>query len=227
MLEAEKQFRKVIGYTDLPRLAVAIERRLHLPQPNPPRPRRPRSQSLCNDHTGTAVTEVPRRPGQPPLRRSQSAAACPQALGAAPSWHATRARAVPLPPSSGLARQGQAVRSTSACAVPDRGVGCARGAWVRSRRSGSSQLRLASVSVVPLAVASWGVVRLGERRSRACRWSRGRRPSRSDSEARDRRATLPQRHPSGVGGPLTQTQLRRACRLQRPCSPLIVRGSRG
>ena len=54
MLEAEKQFRKVIGYTDLPRLAVAIERRLHLPQPTPPRPRRPPSQSLCNDHTRTA-----------------------------------------------------------------------------------------------------------------------------------------------------------------------------
>ena len=35
MLEAERQFRKVIGYTDLPRLAVAIERRLHLQQPNP------------------------------------------------------------------------------------------------------------------------------------------------------------------------------------------------
>jgi putative transposase len=35
MLEAEKQFRKVIGYLDLPRLAVAIERRLHLPRPNP------------------------------------------------------------------------------------------------------------------------------------------------------------------------------------------------
>jgi hypothetical protein len=34
MLEAEKQFRKVIGYTDLPRLAVAIERRLHLHQPH-------------------------------------------------------------------------------------------------------------------------------------------------------------------------------------------------
>src|SRR4029077_136470 len=32
MLEAEKQFRKVIGYTNLPRLAIAIERRLHLPQ---------------------------------------------------------------------------------------------------------------------------------------------------------------------------------------------------
>ena len=35
MLEAEKQFRKVIGYTDLPRLAIAIERGLHLHQPNP------------------------------------------------------------------------------------------------------------------------------------------------------------------------------------------------
>ncbi|MGZ6565261.1 MAG: IS256 family transposase [Solirubrobacteraceae bacterium] len=34
MLEAEKQIRKVIGYLDLPRLAIAIERRLHLPQPN-------------------------------------------------------------------------------------------------------------------------------------------------------------------------------------------------
>jgi putative transposase len=35
MLEAEKQFRKVIGYLQLPSLAVAIERRLHLQQPNP------------------------------------------------------------------------------------------------------------------------------------------------------------------------------------------------
>ena len=35
MLKAEKQFRKVIGYTELPRLAVAIEQRLHLPHPNP------------------------------------------------------------------------------------------------------------------------------------------------------------------------------------------------
>lgn len=35
MLEAEKQFRKVIGYTQLPQLAVAIEHRLHLHQPNP------------------------------------------------------------------------------------------------------------------------------------------------------------------------------------------------
>ena len=35
MLEAERQFRKVIGYTQLPQLAIAIERRLHLHQPNP------------------------------------------------------------------------------------------------------------------------------------------------------------------------------------------------
>ena len=34
MLEAEQQFRKVIGYTDLPRLAVAIEHQLHLHQPS-------------------------------------------------------------------------------------------------------------------------------------------------------------------------------------------------
>jgi putative transposase len=32
MLEAEKQFRKVVGYTQLPQLAIAIERRLHLTQ---------------------------------------------------------------------------------------------------------------------------------------------------------------------------------------------------
>ena len=35
MREAEQQFRKVIGYTDLPRLALAIEHRLHLNHPNP------------------------------------------------------------------------------------------------------------------------------------------------------------------------------------------------
>ena len=35
MCEAEQQFRKVIGYTDLPRLAVAIEHQLLHQQPNP------------------------------------------------------------------------------------------------------------------------------------------------------------------------------------------------
>ena len=46
MLEAEQQLRKVIGYTQLPQLAVAIERRLHLPQPNHP----------TNQETAIAVT---------------------------------------------------------------------------------------------------------------------------------------------------------------------------
>ncbi len=35
MREAEQQFRKVIGYTDLPRLAVAIEHQLYLHHHNP------------------------------------------------------------------------------------------------------------------------------------------------------------------------------------------------
>jgi putative transposase len=35
MLEAQKQFRKIVGYTELPQLAVAIERRLHLHQTTP------------------------------------------------------------------------------------------------------------------------------------------------------------------------------------------------
>jgi putative transposase len=35
MLEAEQQFRKVIGYTQLPQLAIAIERQLHPNQPHP------------------------------------------------------------------------------------------------------------------------------------------------------------------------------------------------
>jgi putative transposase len=46
MLEAEKQFRKVIGYTDLPRLAIAIEQRLHLPQPT----------TITNQEAAIAVT---------------------------------------------------------------------------------------------------------------------------------------------------------------------------
>jgi len=35
------------------------------PSPTPARPRRPQAQSLCSDHTGTVVTEVPRQTGQP------------------------------------------------------------------------------------------------------------------------------------------------------------------
>jgi putative transposase len=35
MLEAERQFRRIIGYRDLAKLAVAVEREVTLPQPNP------------------------------------------------------------------------------------------------------------------------------------------------------------------------------------------------
>jgi putative transposase len=35
MLEAERQFRRVIGYLDLAKLAVAVEREVTLPQPIP------------------------------------------------------------------------------------------------------------------------------------------------------------------------------------------------
>ena len=75
-----------------------------------------------------------------------------------------------------------------------------------------------SVSAASIVVALSGAVRLAGLRSRAYRCSRGHRPSGCDTEARGRRATLPQRHRRGVGGSLTRTPLRHAYRLQRPCS---------
>ena len=83
-------------------------------------------------------------------------------------------------------------------------------------------LRSAGACVVSIASAACGRAQLEGRRSQACRCSRGRRPSESDSELRDRLGVPPQRHPSGVGDPLTRTPLRRACRPQRPSSPLIA-----
>ena len=100
-----------------------------------------------------------------------------------------------------------------------------RASGLKPRAVGPSRLRFVSVSVVRLAVAAWGVVRLGGRRLRAYRGSRGRRPTGCDSEATARRVALPRRHPSEAGGRLTRTRLRRACRLQRPRSPLIVRAN--
>jgi hypothetical protein len=64
----------VIGYSDLPRLAVAIERRLHLPQPNPDTTPGGRNRSHCNDHTGTVVTQLRRQPEQPPSDREPGGA---------------------------------------------------------------------------------------------------------------------------------------------------------
>ena len=43
MLEAERRFRMIIGYSELARLAVTVERELTRPQPNPSRARRPLS----------------------------------------------------------------------------------------------------------------------------------------------------------------------------------------
>ena len=76
MLEAEKQFRKVIGYLDLPRLAVAIERRLHLPQPNPA----PTQEAAITVLHGKRVTGHRGRP----TRRLGTPSAPPLPL--APPW---------------------------------------------------------------------------------------------------------------------------------------------
>ena len=58
MLEAETQFWKVVGYTDLAKLALAVERDLAAQRtPFTPRPRRPRSPpSPCKHHTPAATT---------------------------------------------------------------------------------------------------------------------------------------------------------------------------
>ncbi len=54
MLEAEKQLRKLIGYTQLPHSPSRSNADSTFPSPT--QPRKPRSQSRCNDHTRTAVT---------------------------------------------------------------------------------------------------------------------------------------------------------------------------
>jgi len=57
MLEAEQQFRRIIGYSDLATLVVAIERDLAQPTgPTPTREEPLRSQPSA-DHTGTAVAK--------------------------------------------------------------------------------------------------------------------------------------------------------------------------
>lgn len=90
-----------------------------------------------------------------------------------------------------------------------------RAAWTREVADGASAaagpalpvpgtadqppLGRASVSAAALLVAAWGVVRLAARRSRACRQSRDRRRSGSDSEATGRPAGLPRRQHPGRG----------------------------
>jgi transposase-like protein len=60
MLEAERQLRRIIGYRDLAKLALAIEHDLDRhdeAQTFTPQTRRPRSPSPCNHHTRTAVAK--------------------------------------------------------------------------------------------------------------------------------------------------------------------------
>ena len=150
----------------------------------------------------------------------RDAAACPQAPGPHPRFgQCTRAPLVLLARSAGYATHGQSIRVGFVSSRYPIGASAARAAAViLPGAGGSSRLSSICVSAVPVAVASWGVVRPGGRRLRACRCSRGRRPSGSDSEAMDPLAAPLQRHRSGVGGRLTRTRLRPACRLQRPCS---------
>jgi hypothetical protein len=119
-------------------------------------------------------------------------------------------------------------RSTNCRATRGRRLRCSRpliGEWAAqlasdplAGRDSHSIPSWASVSVGTPAASFWGAARLAGRRSRACKCSRDRRVSGSDSEARDRRAVLPRRHQRGVDDWLTQTPLRRACQLRKPCS---------
>ena len=64
MLEAERQFRRIIGYADLAKLAVAIERDLARRNPVPDRGGRYAHHRLTV--TPGPPSEVPRRAGHPP-----------------------------------------------------------------------------------------------------------------------------------------------------------------
>jgi len=73
MLQAEQQFRRIIGYSDLAKLVIAIERR-HLTltsptTPNTPPPSKTPRRSLPSNHhnPGGIAVKVPRRTGQQPL----------------------------------------------------------------------------------------------------------------------------------------------------------------
>ena len=66
MLVAEQQFRRIIGYRDLAKLVIAIERHTHLNAPKDQRPpggRRTRYRLTVNPRI---AVKVPRRSGHPP-----------------------------------------------------------------------------------------------------------------------------------------------------------------
>ena len=67
MLEAEQQFRRIIGYRDLAKLVIAIERHAILAAPTDHDTRRCRARYRLTVNPGIAV-EVPRRSGHPRAR---------------------------------------------------------------------------------------------------------------------------------------------------------------
>ena len=65
MLVAEQQFRRIIGYKDLAKLVIAIERHTLLAAPTNP-DRQEVAEPPSNRHANPTAAEVPRRAGQPP-----------------------------------------------------------------------------------------------------------------------------------------------------------------
>ncbi len=67
MLVAEQQFRRIIGYKDLAKLVIAIERHaLFVANNNRDRQETHQPVTVCDCQPVRIVTEVPRRSGQPP-----------------------------------------------------------------------------------------------------------------------------------------------------------------
>ncbi|MDQ3641894.1 MAG: hypothetical protein M3450_10675 [Actinomycetota bacterium] len=71
MLEAERQFRRIVGYKDLAKLSVAIERDLdHHRQPPAPPAKEEAFTPECDKSTVDRRLEVLRRAGHPPPPRA-------------------------------------------------------------------------------------------------------------------------------------------------------------
>jgi hypothetical protein len=77
MLQAEQQFRRITGYSDLAKLVIAIEQRHLLLQSQTGTTPTPVSPLPSDPQPSRTITELPRRSGQPPaaLTREGSRAA--------------------------------------------------------------------------------------------------------------------------------------------------------
>ncbi len=72
MLEAERQFRRIIGYHDLAKLCVAIDNERE--RTTPPTPTEEAAIVLTRRSSATDCREIPRRTGHPPRRPPASSA---------------------------------------------------------------------------------------------------------------------------------------------------------